>query len=71
MALDRGMDETESLYRMKQDGRLVVVRIKDMKRDVFGNGNAIDETLSCLKFHKISLNTYRDARPCPEDDGQS
>ena len=62
MALDRGMDEAEFIFRMKHDGYLVVVRIKNMDRDVFGNGRTIDDTLSEMPFRKAHLNTYRGVR---------
>ena len=62
MALDRGMDDAKLIFRMKSDGRHAVVRIKDMKRDVFGNGRAIDATLSGLRFRKAHLDTYRGVR---------
>ena len=62
MALDRGMDEAEFIFQMKHDGRLAVVRIKDMKRDVFGNGRTIGDTLSELPFREAHLNTYRGVR---------
>ena len=62
MVIDRGMDEAEFFFRMKRDAHLVVVRIKDMKRDVFGNGKTIDATLADLPFHKAHLNTHRGAR---------
>jgi len=59
LVLDRGMDDAKFLYRMKRDGHTVVVRIKDMKRDVFGDGRTIDATLADLRFAKVHLNTYR------------
>ena len=62
MVLDRGMDDAEFIFRMKSGGRHAVVRIRDMKRDVFGNGRAIDATLSALPFRKAHLNTYRGVR---------
>ena len=62
MAFDRGMDDAEFVCRMKHDARLAVVRIKDMKRDVFGNGRTIDATLDELPFRKAHLNTYRGVR---------
>ena len=62
MVLDRGMDDAKFIFRMKNDARHAVVRIKDMKRDVFGNGKAIDATLSGLPFRKAHLNTYRGVR---------
>ena len=62
MVCDRGMDDAKFIYRMKRDARTVVVRVKDMKRDVFGNGKDIDETLNAAKFGSVMLNTYRGAR---------
>jgi hypothetical protein len=62
MVLDRGMDDAEFIFRMKSGGRHAVVRIKDMKRDVFGNGRAIDTTMSGLPFRKAHLDTYRGVR---------
>lgn len=62
MVVDRGLDDAEFIHRMKRDRRNVVVRIKEMGRDVFGNGRRIDETLERFVFEKTVLNTYRGAR---------
>ena len=47
---------------MKRDGLQAIIRIKDMKRDVFGNGKTIDETLAGLQFNAAYLNTHRGVR---------
>ena len=62
IVVDRGMDDAKFIYRMKRDGRVVVVRINKMDRDVFGNGEAIDKSLKRVPFTKVLLNTYRGAR---------
>ena len=62
MVVDRGLDDAKFIHRMKRDRRNVVVRIKEMGRDVFGNGRRIDETLERFVFEKTVLNTYRGAR---------
>ena len=61
LVVDRGMDDARFVHAMKRDGRTAVIRIKDMKRDVFGNGRTIDASLADLDFRKTHLNTYRGA----------
>jgi len=45
-----------------EESATAVVRIRDMNRDVFGNGRPIGETLAGLPFGKAHLHTYRGAR---------
>ena len=61
LVFDRGMDDARFIRILKRDGRTAVVRIRDVKRDVFGNGRSVDATLSDLGFGKAHLNTYRGA----------
>ena len=61
-AEDRGMDSAEHLHGMKSKGRKGVVRVNDMKRDVFGDGLAIDKSLSSVPFRKAHLHTHRGDR---------
>lgn len=61
LVVDRGMDDARFIHAMKRDGRTAVIRIKDMRRDVFGNGRSVDATLADLDFGKAHLNTYRGA----------
>ena len=61
-AEDRGMDSAEHLRDMKAKGRKVVVRVNDMRRDVFGDGLAIDRSLASVPFRKAHLHTRRGDR---------
>ena len=61
-AEDRGMDSAEHLHGMKSKGRKGVVRVNDMKRDVFGDGLAVDRSLSPVPFRKAHLHTHRGDR---------
>lgn len=61
LVLDRGMDDEKFIHTMKRNNWNAVVRIKDMKRDVFGNGKDIGVTLEGLRFGRALLNTYRGA----------
>jgi len=62
IAVDRGMDDASFIADIKRKAYKTVVRIKEMKRDVFGNGRPIDETLSELDMTKVLLRTYRGDR---------
>ena len=62
MVLDRGMDNAKFVYTMKRNGYISVVRIKELGRDVFGNGKTIDNTLNDIQFVKAHLNTHRGIR---------
>ena len=55
---DRGMDSAEHLWTLKRDNRKAVVRVKDMKRDVFGDGLAVDESLSGVQFFDAMLRVH-------------
>ncbi len=57
-AEDRGMDAAEHLRDLKALGRKAVVRVKDMRRDVFGNGRAVDETLAGEAVHSVLLHVH-------------
>ena len=48
--------------RIDSGSAAFAVCIKEMGRDVFGNGRRIDETLERFVFEKTVLNTYRGAR---------
>ena len=61
-AEDRGMDSAEHLHGMKSKGRKGVVRVNDMKRDVFGDGLAVDRSLAPVPFRKAHLHTHRGDR---------
>ena len=61
-AEDRGMDSAEHLHGMKSKGRKGVVRVNDMKRDVFGDGLSIGESLASVPFRKAHLHTHRGDR---------
>ena len=61
-AEDRGMDSAEHLRDMKSKGRKGVVRVNDMKRDVFGDGLSIGESLASVPFRKAHLHTHRGDR---------
>ena len=58
-AEDRGMDSAEHLHDMKSKRRKGVVRVNDMKRDVFGDGLPIDRSLASVPFRKAHLHTHR------------
>lgn len=61
-AEDRGMDSAEHLRDMKSKRRKGVVRVNDMRRDVFGDGLAIDKSLASIEFRKAHLHTHRGDR---------
>lgn len=62
MVEDRGMDSAEHIREVKTEGWKVVVRIKDMKRDVFGDGLTIEKSLEYIPFRKAHLHTYKGDR---------
>ena len=55
---DRGMDSAEHLWTLKRDDRKAVVRVKDMKRDVFGDGLAIDGSMRSVPFFDAMLHVH-------------
>ena len=59
---DRGMDSAEHLHDMKTKRRKGVVRVNDMRRDVFGDGLSIDRSLASIQFRKAHLHTHRGDR---------
>lgn len=59
---DRGMDSSGHLRDIKSKGRKGVVRVSDMKRDVFGDGLAIDASLGSVRFREAHLRTHRGDR---------
>ena len=59
MLVDRGMDSAEFIYEQKKAAHIVVIRICDMKRDVFGDGRPIDEGLAAVAFAKTTLHTHK------------
>ena len=61
-AEDRGMDSAEHLRDTKSKGRKGVVRVNDMRRDVFGDGLAVDKSLAPVPFRKAHLHTHRGDR---------
>jgi len=62
LVFDRGMDDARFLRTMKRDGRKAVVRVKDERRDVFGDGRTVGEALADVPFAKAHLKTYRGDR---------
>ena len=61
-AEDRGMDSAEHIRDMKVKMRKGVVRVNDMKRDVFGDGRSIDKSLASVPFRKAHLHAHRGDR---------
>ena len=55
---DRGMDSAEHLWTLRRDDRKAVVRVKDMKRDAFGDGLAVDESLRSVPFFDAMLHVH-------------
>ena len=55
---DRGMDSAKHLWTLWRDERKAVVRVKDMKRDVFGDGLSVDESLESAKFFDAMLHVH-------------
>ena len=62
MVEDRGMDEAEHIVEAKRNGWKTVVRVKEMKRDVFGDGLDIGQSLAALPYADTTLHTYRGDR---------
>ena len=58
MAEDRGMDSAEHVRDVKRAGWKSAVRVKDMGRDVFGDGLAIDKSLEAVPFRKAHLHVH-------------
>ena len=59
MVLDRGMDDAEFIFRMKSGGRHAVVRIRDMKRDVFPD-EVVDDQDRAWEFAVRAAQAYCD-----------
>ena len=59
---DRGMDSADHVRDVKRAGWKSVVRVKDMGRDVFGDGLPIDKSLGAVPFRKARLRTHRGDR---------
>jgi len=55
---DRGMDAAEHIWTLKRDGRKAVVRVKEMKRDVFGDGLTVDESMKSVPFFDAHLHVH-------------
>ena len=58
----RGMDAAEHIAAVKREGWKAVVRIKDMERDVFGDGLAIDQSLAREPFVPATLRKHDGTR---------
>ena len=52
---DRGMDAVEHLRSLKRDKRKAVIRVKDMCRDAFGDGQRVDASMRSAKFFDVML----------------
>lgn len=52
---DRGMDSGGHVWALKRDGRRAVVRVRDMRRDVFGDGREIGDSLGPVPFFDAML----------------
>ena len=58
VAEDRGMDGARHLWTLWRDGRNAVVRVKDMRRDVFGDGLPVDESLRSARLFDAMLHVH-------------
>jgi IS4 transposase len=61
-AEDGGMDAAEHIVSVKREGWKAVIRIKDMDRDVFGDGLPIGRSLAQEPFVPATLRTHGGAR---------
>ena len=61
-AEDRGMDSADHIRDVKRAGWKSVVRVRDMGRDVFGDGLAIDKSLEAVPLRKAHLRAHRGDR---------
>ena len=59
---DRGMDSSRHIRDINAEGYKGVVRIKDMNRDVFCDGKAIDKSLEKKPFRAAHLRTFKGDR---------
>lgn len=59
---DRGMDSAGHIRDVKRAGWKSVVRVKEMGRDVFGDGLSIDKSLGAVAFRTAHLRTHRGNR---------
>ena len=59
---DRGMDSLEHLLIMKREDRNAVVRVKNMNRDVFGNGLSISDSMKTIPFFDALLHVHKGDR---------
>ncbi len=55
LAEDRGMDSAEHIVDIKGNSWKGVIRVKEMERDVFGDGRAIDRSLAQVPFVPATL----------------
>lgn len=55
---DRGMDGAQHLWTPKRDERNAVVRVNEMDRDAFGDGQHIDVSLQSAKFFDAMLHVH-------------
>ena len=62
MVEDRGMDDAGHIRNVKRGNWKAVVRVKEMGRDVFGDGQRIDKSIEAVPFRKAHLHTYRGDR---------
>ena len=61
-AEDRGMDAAEHIVAVKRKGWKAVIRVKEMDRDVFGDGLPIDRSLAKAPFVPATLRTHGGTR---------
>ena len=59
---DRGMDDAEHIRNVKKNNWKAVVRVREMGRDVFGDGLPIDKSIEAVPFRKAHLHTHRGDR---------
>ena len=55
---DRGMDGMRHIRELKRGGRKAVVRVKDMRRDVFGDGLPVDASMEGVPFFDAMLRVH-------------
>ena len=55
---DRGMDSAKHIWTLKRDERKAVVRVNDMKRDVFGDGLPVDRSMNSVPFFDAMLRVH-------------
>ena len=52
---DRGMDSARLVVSLKEAGLNAAVRVRDMGRDVFGDGRAVDAAMGDAEFRDVML----------------